>query len=120
MSERIVSVLVDAPRHAALTPALSYRSQHMLAPGVLVRVPFGRREVAGLTWREGAGDDVPGELRSIAEVCDELPPLSADWCALVEFAASYYQRGVGEVALAVLPPSCGGSAATPSPIGCAG
>ena len=104
MPDCIVSVLVDAPRHAALTPALSYRSQHLLAPGTLVRVPFGRREVAGLTWRNGDANDAPGELRSIAEVCDGLPPLAPDWCALVEFAAAYYQRSVGEVALTVLPP----------------
>ena len=104
MAEHVVPVLVDAPRHAALTPALSYRSQHLLAPGTLVRVPFGRREVAGLTWAEGSADRAPGELRAIAEVCDALPPLSPAWCALVEFAASYYQRSVGEIALAVLPP----------------
>src|SRR4029453_16054408 len=99
MAEHVVPVLVDAPRHAALTPALSYRSQHLLAPGTLVRVPFGRREVAGLTWAEGSADGAPGELRAIAEVCDALPPLAPAWCALVEFAASYYQRSVGEIAL---------------------
>ena len=104
MPECVVPVLVDAPRHAALAPALSYRSQHLLVPGVLVRVPFGRREVAGLTWSEGSADEAPAELRDIAEVCDGLPPLDDDWRALVEFAASYYQRSVGEIALAVLPP----------------
>ncbi len=104
MPDCVVPVLVDAPRHAALAPALSYRSQHLLAPGLLVRVPFGRREVAGLTWSEGSTSDAPDELRAIAEVCDELPPLADDWRALVEFAAAYYQRSVGEVALAVLPP----------------
>ena len=71
-------------------------------------------------WRDGAGDDGRGELRPIAEVCDALPPLTADWCALVEFAAAYYQRGVGEVALSVLPPELRRLGATPSPIGCAG
>ncbi len=99
-----VRVLVDAPRHAALSAALSYRSQRPLVAGLLVRVPFGRREVAGLTWRADAGASVPGELREVTEVCDALPPLAADWCALVEFAADYYQRSVGEIALAVLPP----------------
>ena len=103
-AEAIVRVLVDAPRHAALTPSLSYRSQRPLDAGVLVRVPFGRREVAGLTWAPAADDAPPGELREIAEVCDALPSLGADWCALVEFAASYYQRSIGEIALAVLPP----------------
>jgi primosomal protein N' (replication factor Y) len=49
MADCVIAVLVDAPRHAALTPALSYRSQRPLEPGTMVRVPFGRREVAGLT-----------------------------------------------------------------------
>ena len=99
MPECVVPVLVDAPRHAALTPALSYRSQHPLVAGLLVRVPFGRREVAGLTWSEGAAESAPGELRDVADVCDALPPLDDDWRALVEFAATYYQRSIGEVAL---------------------
>jgi primosomal protein N' (replication factor Y) len=104
MPECVVPVLVDAPRHAALTRALSYRSQRPLGPGLLVRVPFGRREVAGLTWNEGAGEAAPDGLRDVVEVCDALPPLDDDWRALVEFAAAYYQRSVGEIALAVLPP----------------
>ena len=103
-ADATVRVLVDAPRHAGLTPSLTYRSQRPLDPGLLVRVPFGRREVAGLTWATDATADPPGELREIAEVCDALPSLGADWCALVEFAASYYQRSIGEIALAVLPP----------------
>jgi primosomal protein N' (replication factor Y) (superfamily II helicase) len=104
MPECVVAVLVDAPRHAALSPALSYQSQHPLVPGMLVRVPFGKREVAGLTWSDDRREDTPSALRAIVEVCDELPPLSRSWCALVEFAAAYYQRSVGEFALAVLPP----------------
>ena len=99
-----VAVLVDAPRHAALSWALSYESQRPLVPGLLVRVPFGRREVAGLTWRRDDAAAAPGDLRAISEVCDALPPLAADWCALIEFAAGYYQRSAGEIALAVLPP----------------
>jgi primosomal protein N' (replication factor Y) len=43
-------------------------------------------------------------LRPISEVLVSLPPLSERWCELVDFAAAYYQRGCGEVALSVLPP----------------
>ena len=105
-AETIVAVLVDAPRHANLQHTLSYRSQRPLAPGVLVRVPFGRREVAGLVWPSDvpASPIAPAEMRDIAEVCDGMPPLNASWCALLEFAASYYQRSTGEIALAALPP----------------
>jgi primosomal protein N' (replication factor Y) len=100
----VASIVVDAPRHAGLEATLSYRSRQPLAPGTLVRVPFGRREVAGLVW-DGDGTVQAGvELRDVAEVCDALPPLSDAWRALAGFAASYYQRSVGELALAVLPP----------------
>ncbi|MFO1295675.1 MAG: hypothetical protein U1F25_03775 [Rubrivivax sp.] len=37
-------------------------------------------------------------------VLDAMPPLSAAWRGLIEFAAGYYQRSIGELALAVLPP----------------
>jgi len=43
-------------------------------------------------------------LRPVTAVLDALPPLPADWRALVEFAATYYQRSIGELALSVLPP----------------
>ena len=104
-------VAVEAPRHAGLSSLLDYRCEQPLAPGTLLRVPLGRREVPGLAWDApvpaggGAAFDGAGvELRPVAAVLDALPPLPADWRALIDFAAAYYQRGVGELALAVLPP----------------
>jgi len=101
-----LSVAIDAPRHAALGGCLSYQSERPLAPGTLVRVPLGRREVLGLVWAEvdpAAGEPVAG-LRPVLEAFGALPPLPADWRALVDFAAAYYQRSLGELALSVLPP----------------
>ncbi|MFD1558589.1 primosomal protein N' [Paraburkholderia silviterrae] len=73
-------------------------------PGMLVRVPFGRREVVGLICEVSAHSDVPAnKLRDVSAVCAECPPLSAHWLALAGFAADYYQRGLGEVALPALP-----------------
>ncbi|AOJ91514.1 primosomal protein N' [Burkholderia multivorans] len=73
-------------------------------PGTLVQVPFGKRRAVGLVCEVMAHTDVPpARLRAIDAVCTELPPLSADWLALVSFAADYYQRGRGEVALPALP-----------------
>ncbi|WP_028220031.1 primosomal protein N' [Paraburkholderia oxyphila] len=73
-------------------------------PGMLVRVPFGRREVVGLICEVSAHSDVPAnKLRDVSAVCAECPPLSAQWLALAGFAADYYQRGLGEVALPALP-----------------
>ena len=99
----IVDVAVDTPRHAGLGAALSYESEHTLALGTLVRVPLGRREVAGIVWHRDDPAAPEAALRPIADVCDGIAPLSDAWRRLVEFAASYYQRGVGEIALSVLP-----------------
>ena len=100
-----LSVAVEAPRHASLGSLLDYTSEQTLAPGTLVRAPLGRRDVPGVVWEGPAGQAPTGvELRPISAVLDALPPLPADWRGLIDFAAAYYQRSVGELALAVLPP----------------
>ena len=101
----VVQVAVDAPQHSGLLGALDYLSERPLAPGTLLRVPLGKRQMLGIVWR-GAGQAAAGEhaLRAVGDVFDGLPPMAPAWLALVDFAASYYQRGVGELALAVLPP----------------
>jgi len=103
-----IAVAVDAPQHAGLGSLLSYESERPLAPGTLVRVPLGRRAVTGLVWDDdaAAAGEPPAEvaLRSVGEALDALPPLTSSWRALVSFCARYYQRSLGEVALAVLPP----------------
>jgi primosomal protein N' (replication factor Y) len=107
---RRVRVVVEAPQHAAMAVALDYLSDRALPAGTLVRVPLGKREVTGVVWDEepaGAAarpHTVPTELRPVAQVFDALAPLGAGWRALVSFAAGYYQRTVGELALSVLPP----------------
>ncbi|MGC4395137.1 replication restart helicase PriA [Hydrogenophaga sp. T2] len=101
------AVVVATPAHSGVGDLLSYRSGAALAAGTLVRVPLGSREVLGIVWRcddappEGLA---PGQARDVAQVLDALPPLDAGWRELVAFAARYYQRGLGEVALAALPP----------------
>jgi primosomal protein N' (replication factor Y) (superfamily II helicase) len=101
----LVAVVVESPRHTGLA-ALDYLSEQPLLPGTLVLVPLGKREVPGLVWPRGSanGDLPPAQLRPVTAVLHALPPLPAQWRALVEFAAGYYQRGLGELAMAVLPP----------------
>ncbi|WP_374411146.1 primosomal protein N' [Hydrogenophaga sp.] len=101
------SVVVATPAHSGLGPVLSYRSELSLAPGTLVRVPLGAREVLGVAW-DGPSGPPPGldeaQAKSVIGVLDGLAPLSAAWQQLVTFSARYYQRSLGEVALAALPP----------------
>jgi primosomal protein N' (replication factor Y) len=98
-----VAVVVEAPRHAGMQACLDYRHDEALAAGTLVRVPLGRRQVPGIVWGAASGDSAH-ELKAVAQVLSALPPLSAAWRALVDFAAGYYQRALGELALSVLPP----------------
>ena len=113
-----VEVAVQTPGHSALGDTLSYASPVPVAPGALVRVPLGKREILGLAMQciAAAADDAPAApdpgaraaggmaLRPIAGVLEGLPPLNEAWRDLVAFAARYYQRALGEVALAALPP----------------
>ena len=113
-----IAVAIDAPQYAGMSSLLTYESERALAPGTLTRVPLGRREVIGLVWDADfsamdAAAAAPASdgaerpalvLRPVIEAIDSLPPLPSDWRALVEFTARYYQRSLGEVALAVLPP----------------
>ncbi len=97
-------IAVETPRHAGLASCLDYQSGQPLAPGTLVRVPLGKRDVAGIVWQPGGSAAADVELRSVRQALTALPPLSDAWRQLVGFAAAYYQRGLGELALAVLPP----------------
>ena len=85
---------------------LTYRSELLLPNGTLVRVPLASREVLGVVWGSAAssGELLEVQTKSIAGVLNGLGPLDSHWLDLVSFTASYYQRSLGEVALAALPP----------------
>lgn len=104
----LVSVVLQTPAHSPLSGPLRYRSAEPLAPGSLVRVPLGQRELLGVVWDPSSPaeepDTPPDKLKDVRAVLGGLPPLSAHWRQLVRFAATYYQRALGEVALAALPP----------------
>ena len=114
-AKAVIQVVVELPQHTGLRQGLSYQSAEPLTPGTLVRVPLGRREVPGIVWdaagpesaaraAEAASDRPAAELKPIAEAWTELEPLTPSWRQLIGFAADYYQRGIGELALSALPP----------------
>ncbi|MFM2111547.1 MAG: primosomal protein, partial [Pseudomonadota bacterium] len=106
-----ISVALSTPAHSALGDVLSYSSESPLTPGTLVRVPLGKAERLGVVWACGSeppADIEASQIKPLAAVLQQLPPLVASWRQLIEFAARYYQRSVGEVALAALPPQLRG------------
>ena len=101
-----LAVAVPTPAHSGLGAPLTYRADTALAPGSIVRVPLGAREVLGVVWDQAPepAPELAAQVRPVAGVFEGLPPLPADWRQLIAFTARYYQRALGEVALAALPP----------------
>ncbi len=101
-----LDIAVQTPAHSAVGTLLSYRSTVPHAAGQLVRVPLGRREVLGVVWSAGRvpAGLAPEAVKPVLGALEGLPPLNAEWRQLVAFAAQYYQRSLGEVALSALPP----------------
>ena len=102
-----LDVAVSAPAHSQVGGLLTYVTELPVTEGQLVRVPFGNREVLGVVW--GVHTAAPENLgthalRQVLAVLEGIAPLSAHWRQLVQFTAQYYQRSLGEVAMAALPP----------------
>ena len=105
--QKWLDVAVSAPAHSQVGGLLTYVTELPASVGQLVRVPFGNREVLGVVW--GVHTTAPQTLsthtlRQVIAVLEAVAPLSAHWLQLVQFTAQYYQRSLGEVAMAALPP----------------
>ena len=105
--QKWLDVAVSVPAHSQVGGLLTYVTELPASVGQLVRVPFGNREVLGVVW--GVHTAAPETLsthtlRQVIAVLEAVAPLSAHWQQLVQFTAHYYQRSLGEVAMAALPP----------------
>ncbi len=101
-----IEVAVQTPAHSGVGDLLTYRSAQALQVGQLVRVPLGRREVLGAVWNVNvpAPTLAPQAIKDVVGTLEGLAPLDAHWRQLMAFAAQYYQRSLGEMALNSLPP----------------
>ncbi len=99
----ILRVALDVP----LPRTFDYRADGATPAdiGRRVIVPFGPRRLAGIVVDVAQTSDLPPErLREAHALLDDLAPLAPDWLALARFTAEYYQRPLGEVIHAALPP----------------
>jgi len=78
----------------------------MHAPvGSLVVVPFGRTRKVGVVVARPAETGLdPSRLRAMERAVEDVGAFGPGELELFEFCASYYQRGLGEVIAASLPP----------------
>ncbi|MBT5413157.1 MAG: primosomal protein N' [Rhodospirillaceae bacterium] len=87
-----------------LAGAYDYRAPPGMAlvPGTFVRVPLGRREIAGVVWDRmedkegGSGEIDAARLRDVSEVLD-APPMSDALRGLIDWIAAYTLAPPGAV-----------------------
>jgi primosomal protein N' (replication factor Y) (superfamily II helicase) len=105
------AIVVQTPAHSPLAGLLTYQSEGDIAVGTFVRVPLGSRELLGVVWQKlhlppDSLFSAQGKAIEFKAITADLgiQPVTASWLKLIEFTANYYQRSLGEVALAALPP----------------
>ena len=104
MSYCILQVALDTPLDTCFDYRWPCEPGDEPQVGQLALVGFGRREAVGLIVAVKRDTDVPPEkLKDALAVRSQLSPLPDTWLALARFAADYYQRPLGEVALPGLP-----------------
>src|SRR5579872_5479518 len=96
MAQKVVDIVVPV----ALDRAYSYRVPDgmALAPGDIVGVPLGAREVLAVVWAENANPDprLHNRLKDVSEKLD-VPPLKSELRALVDWVANYTLSARGMV-----------------------
>jgi len=99
-----LEVVLDTPLNSSFDYRWPCRPGEEPLPGQLALVSFARREIMALIVAVKFETDVPPEkLKDALAVRSQLSPLPERWIALARFAADYYQRPLGEVALPGLP-----------------
>ncbi|MBC8023976.1 MAG: primosomal protein N', partial [Burkholderiales bacterium] len=99
----IARIAVDVP----IDEVFDFRIPEGLevAVGALVVVPFGSTRKVGVVVGLARKSAVPASrLRNIERRVEDVPPLGTADLDLYAFCASYYQRPLGEVIGAALPP----------------
>jgi primosomal protein N' (replication factor Y) len=100
----ILRIALDTPLNSVFDYGWPHEEGATPQVGQLALVSFGRREVVGLIVAIAQETEVPPDkLKNAIAVRGQLAPLSPQWLALAGFAADYYQRPLGEVALPGLP-----------------
>jgi len=96
----ILKIVIDTPLNAVFDYRWQCEPENRPQAGQLALVPFAHREVVGLIVGLAEDSDVPvDKLKDALAVRSQLSPLPPQWLALAGFAADYYQRPLGEVAL---------------------
>lgn len=98
-----IEVAVPTPVGGTFT----YVSDHPIAPGTRVLVPFGARKLVGVALGPGkpAKEGSKFALKKIAAQIDQTPVYSEVMLKIAHWMSQYYMHPIGEVVRAMLPAS---------------
>ena len=104
-TQRILEIVLDTPLERVFD--YLWTGERVPEIGQFALLSFGRRDMVGLITGIKFESDVPADkLKSVVAVRAQIAPVAPEWIALCQFAADYYQRPLGEVALPATPKSC--------------
>jgi primosomal protein N' (replication factor Y) len=108
MAKIILEIALPTPmrrRFDYLAPtSMNDAEAAQLSAGVLVRVPFGHRELIGVLIQTKSNSDLDIEkLRPAISIIDQQPALDGALLELILWAADYYQCSEGEALSTALP-----------------
>jgi len=96
----IVRVALDVP----LSTLFDYTVDELVAPGMRVLVPFGRRQMIGVVLEcVNTTAVLPERIKTVSEVLHDSEPLSSELLKLLCFCSDYYHYPVGQTVLSALP-----------------
>lgn len=103
---RYAAVAVGRPVRGEFTYAIPPELEAQLAPGLRVKIPFGRSTILGffLGPAPAPSEEVRRKVKPITAVLEREPALTPDVVELCRFAAQHYRYPLGEVLRATLPP----------------
>lgn len=110
-SEKILQIVLDTPLNRSFD--YIWVGEEIPEVGQFALLTFGHREMAGLIIAIKSESEISREkLKPVIAIRKQLAPVSAQWIALCQFAAEYYHRPLGEVALPSIPKNCRNSKTT--------
>jgi primosomal protein N' (replication factor Y) len=105
VNETLLSIAVPSPLHRSfdyLPPPATDTAA--LAPGMRVRVPFGKRTTIGVLLEVTAESRIERtRLKRALAILDRSPVLPPDVLDMARWASAYYQYPIGETLNAALP-----------------
>ena len=99
-----IDVILPIPLRQAFTYNVNKDEAGFLKPGMRVAVPFGKSKIyTGIVYAIHQNDPPAYETKSIDQILDETPIITATQLKHWEWMANYYMCTLGEVIRAALP-----------------